>query len=166
MAEVGRCRPWLRGGRRDSPSSRLQMVMPGLMPPDGAAAADEDGEGESRASKHAGGSDKRVIDFLLHWTVRKTRRSGGLAGRKCEWRQIAPAHLEELNHFTIENRRAVRRVRGGMEFERVYFSTVAAGEVAHPTGLDEGEPGFFPCRALSAVAKTRRLHLKRGGIES
>jgi len=77
--------------------------------------------------------------------------------------KIAPAHLESLNHFTIEIGGRFDEFGEVIEFEGRVFFDGAAGEVAHPTGLES--PGFFRVEPLRAGGEDAALHLKRGGVE-
>ena len=77
--------------------------------------------------------------------------------------EVAPAHLEGLNHFAIEIGGRLDEFGQRRNFKRRIFFDRAAGEVADPTGLER--PGFFRVQPLRAVCENTALHLEADGIE-
>ena len=128
---------------------------------EGAAAADENGEGNRE--QHADGSDERVSNFFVPLNGEGRDVEPGALQAENVAAKVAPAHLERLNHFTIEiggrlDEFGQRSYREG----RVFFNG-AAGEVADPAGFEC--PGFFGVEPLGAIGKDAALHLEGDGIE-
>ena len=128
---------------------------------DGAAAADEYGEGNCQ--QHADGGDERVGDFFVPLDGEGRDVEAGALQAGNVTAQVAPAHLKRLNHFAIEVGRRLDEFGQRGDLERGVFFDGAAAEIADPAAFES--PGFLRVQPLGAIGENAALHLEADGVE-
>ena len=128
---------------------------------DGAAIADEDGEGDSQ--HHADGSDERVGQFFVPLDVEGGDVEAGVAKTFHVFAEFGPAHLEGLNDFAMEVGGRLDEFGECGDVEGRVASDGAFGKIADPAGFED--PGFLGVQPVGAGGEDAALHLKCDGVE-
>ena len=128
---------------------------------DGAAAANEKGEGDGE--HHTDGRDERVGDFLVPLDVEGGDIEAGIAEAIDVVAKAAPTHLKSLADFAIEIGGSFGEFGESGDFERGVAFDPGIGEIADPAGFEN--PGFFCVEPASLLGEDATLHLKRDRIK-